>query len=35
LVGKVEGKKPLGRPGRKREDNIEVDIREIKLGYMN
>jgi hypothetical protein len=29
LVGKPEGKKPLGRPKRKWEDNIKVDLREI------
>ena len=26
LVGKPEGKKPLGRPRRKWEDNIEMDL---------
>jgi hypothetical protein len=25
LVGKPEGKKPLGRPKRRREDNIKMD----------
>jgi hypothetical protein len=29
LVGKPEGKRPLGRPGRKLEDNIRMDVREI------
>jgi hypothetical protein len=29
LVGKLEGKRPLGRPCRRREDNIRIDIREI------
>jgi hypothetical protein len=29
LVGKPEGKRPLGRPKRSWEDNIEVDFREI------
>jgi hypothetical protein len=28
LVGKPEGKRPLGRP-RRRKDNIEMDLREI------
>jgi hypothetical protein len=28
LVGKSEGKRPLGRPRRRWMDNIEVDIRE-------
>jgi hypothetical protein len=26
LVGKPEGKKPLGRPRRKWDDNIEMDL---------
>jgi hypothetical protein len=29
LVGKPEGKRPLGRPKRGRVDNIEMDLREI------
>jgi hypothetical protein len=29
LVGKLEGKKPLGRPRRGWEDNIRMDRREI------
>jgi hypothetical protein len=29
LVGKQEGKRPLGRPKRKWEDNIKVDLREM------
>jgi hypothetical protein len=28
LVGKSEGKKPLGRPRRRWEDNIRMDLRE-------
>jgi hypothetical protein len=28
-VGKPEGKRPLGRPRRKWEDNIKIDVREI------
>jgi hypothetical protein len=32
LVGKPEGKRPLGRPRRRWEDNIKMDIREIGLG---
>jgi hypothetical protein len=31
LVGKPEGKKPLGRPRRRREDGIRMDLREIGL----
>jgi hypothetical protein len=29
LVGKPEGKKPLGRPRHRWEDNIRVDLREV------
>jgi hypothetical protein len=29
LVGKPEGKRPPGRPGRKWVDNIKMDLREI------
>jgi len=29
LVGKVEGKRPFGGPGRRWEDNIRMDLREI------
>jgi len=29
LVGKPEGKRPLGRPRRRWEDNIKMDIREV------
>jgi hypothetical protein len=29
LVGKSEGKRPLGRPRRKWMDNIKMDLREI------
>ena len=28
LVGKSEGKRPLGRPRRRWEDNIEMDLEE-------
>jgi hypothetical protein len=29
LVGKPEGKRPLGRPRRRWEDNIKMDVREM------
>jgi hypothetical protein len=29
LVGRSEGKRPLGRPRRRWEDNIKMDLREI------
>jgi hypothetical protein len=32
LVGKLEGKRPLGRPRRRREDGIKMDLREIGWG---
>jgi hypothetical protein len=32
LVRKPEGKRPLGRPRRRREDNIKMDIQEVGLG---
>jgi hypothetical protein len=31
LMGKPEGKRPLGRPRRKWEDGIRMDLREIVL----
>jgi hypothetical protein len=31
LVGKPEGRRPLGRPRRRWEDNIQVDLREVGL----
>jgi len=32
LVGKPEGKRPLGRPRRRWEDNIKMDLREVGGG---
>jgi hypothetical protein len=32
LVGKPEGKRPLGRPRRRWEDNIRMNLREIGWG---
>jgi hypothetical protein len=29
LVGKTEGKRPLGRPSRRWEDNIKMDLQEV------
>jgi hypothetical protein len=29
LVGKPEGKKPLGRPRRRWKDNIKIDLQEV------
>ena len=35
LVGKPEGKRPLGRPGRRWEDNIKMDLEEVGCRVMN
>jgi hypothetical protein len=35
LVGKPEGKRPLGRPRRRWVDNIKTDLREIGLDGMD
>jgi hypothetical protein len=32
LVGKLEGKRPLGRPRRRLEDGVRMELREIGLG---
>ena len=34
LVGKPEGKIPLGRPMRKWEDDIKMDLQEVRCGSM-
>jgi hypothetical protein len=35
LVGKPEGKRPLGRPSRRWKDGIRMDLREIGLGGLD
>jgi hypothetical protein len=35
LVGKPEGKRPLGRPRRRWVDNIKMDLRKIEWGGMD
>jgi hypothetical protein len=35
LVGKLEGKRPLGRPRRRWEDNIRMDHQEVGCGGMD
>ena len=35
LVGKPEGKRPLGRPIRRWEDNIKIDLQEVGCGGMD
>jgi hypothetical protein len=34
-VGKPEGKRPLGRPRRRWEDNIKADLQEVGCGGMD
>jgi hypothetical protein len=34
LVGKAEGRRPLGRPRHRWEDNIKMDLRDIGWGGM-
>jgi len=35
LVGKPEGKRQLGRPRHRWEDNIKMDLQEVRLEGMN
>jgi len=35
LVGKPEGRRPLGRPWRRWVDNIRMDLQEVECGYMD
>jgi hypothetical protein len=35
LVGRPEGKRPLGRPRRRWEDNIKMDLSEIRIDRAN
>ena len=35
LVGKPKGKRPLGRPGRRWEDNIKMDLQYVGCGGMD
>jgi hypothetical protein len=35
LVFKPEGKRPLGRPRRRWEDNIKMDLQEVGCGSMD
>ena len=35
LVGKLEGKRPLGRPRHRWVDNIRMDLKEVGCGYMD
>jgi len=33
LMGKLEAKRPLGRPRRRWVDNIRIDLQEVGCGY--
>ena len=35
LLGKPEGRRPLGRPMRRWVDNIRMDLQEVGCGYMD
>ena len=35
LVGKPEGKRPLGRPRHRWVDNIRMDLQEVGCGYVD
>ena len=35
LVGKLEGKRPLGRPRRRWVDNFRMDLQEVGCGYVD
>jgi hypothetical protein len=35
LLGKPEGKRPLGRPRHRWEDNIKLDLQELVFGVMD
>ena len=35
MLGKLEGRRPLGRPRRRWVDNIRMDLQEVGCGYMD
>jgi hypothetical protein len=35
LVKKTEGKRPMGKPRRRWEDNIKMDLQEVVGGYVD
>jgi len=35
LVGKLEGKRPVGRPRRRWVNNIKMDLQEVECVYMD
>ena len=34
-MGKLEGKRPLGRPRRRWVDNIRMDFQQVEFGYVD
>jgi hypothetical protein len=34
-VGKPDGRKPFGRPRHREEDNIKMDLQEVRCGVMD
>jgi hypothetical protein len=34
LIGKLEGKRPLGRPRRRWVDNIKMDLKRDRMGWI-
>jgi len=35
LMGKPEGRRPMGRPRRRWVDNIRMDLQDVEYGYMD
>jgi len=35
FLGKPEGKRPLGRPRRRGDDNIKMDLQEVRCGVID
>jgi hypothetical protein len=35
FCGEPEGKRPLGRPKRRRDDNVKMDVQEVGCGVMD
>jgi hypothetical protein len=35
MVGRPEGRRPLGRPRHRSEENIKIDLQEVRWGFMD
>ena len=35
MVGKLDGKRPLGRPRRRWVDNIKMDLQQVECGHVD